>query len=330
MNFEFNFFGAMIALSWALMLSVDSLFTIVIAMLVFFARSIPVDLLFLLSINLIAFIQATLGGQKSSSAGTQKRFCLVLLGLFSALFGVSLGNVPGSLLFTFFGLLVLIPNGLTTIFFNRHYERMTLKAYLQSVLLPAFVALDILLKVKPEMRVDYSQVWDVSLTALGLFTFLYSSLLALVKSRLKPVLIYLSQALIGLALFLFVVDSASLNREALTAISIGGVSAAILFNLASQLGQRHVSFVKVALLGLPGLIWFTIYFFALKMTMSLSVFWLLVLVLGYLLQAITLISKDFEVSSQSNKGIQLRFWITVVIQVFSGVGLYWFEVGGVR
>lgn len=280
--------------------------------------------------NLLAFIQAILGGQRSGSAGTQKRFLFVLLGIFLALFGVSVSGVSGSILFVFFGLLFLIPNGLTSIFFNRHYERLNLSAYLQSAVLPAFVALNILLKIKGDVKNEFGQVWDVVLISLGVFTFLYSSLLALLKTRLKSVLINLSQAWIGLSLFLLVIDGGSLNHLTLTAISIGCVSAVILLNLASQLGPRYVSFVKVATLGLPGMIWFTVYFFAIKMTMSLNVVWLLVFGLGYFLQALTLIAGKSVTTTSNFKMIRMRFWITVAIQAVSGVGLYWLEMGGIK
>ena len=330
MNFEFSLLGAMIGISWALMLSFDSWVAIALALLVFFSRAIPINLLFLFTMTLIAFIQAVLGGQKSGSAGTQKRFFLVLFGLISALFGTSISGLPSSLLFVFFGLILLIPNGFTTLFFNRHYERLTLRAYLQSVIIPAFVALDILLKIRTDVKAEYAAVWEITLMVVGLFTFLYSSVLALVKTRLKQVLIYLSQAWIGLALFLLTIDSNSMSQAVLTAIAIGAVGSVVLLNVSAQLGPRYFSFAKIATLGIPGTIWFTAYFFSLKMAMSLNILWLVVLGLGYLIQSVTLISREAIPPFQERKRVRVRFWVTVVVQLVTGVGLYWLEMGGMK
>ncbi len=320
----------MIGISWALMLSLDSWVAIAIALMVFFSRAIPVNLLFLFTMTLIAYIQAMLGGQKSGSAGTQKRFVLLLVGLTSALFGTSISGYSPSLLFIFFGLILFIPNGFTTLFFNRHYERLTLRSYVQSVVLPAFVALDILLKIKTDVKAEYAGVWEITLMGVGLFTFLYSTVLAWAKTRLKQVLIHLSQAWIGLALFLLTIDSNSINRAVFTAIAIGTVGSIVLLSLSAQLGPRHFSFAKIATLGLPGTIWFTAWFFSLKMAIGMNILWLLVLGLGYLIQAITLISRESVPPFQEGRRVKIRFWITVMVQLVTGAGLYWLEMGGMK
>lgn len=324
-----NLLGAVIALSWAFSLSPDAFLSIVIALLVFWSRSVPVSLLLLLSLNLVAFIQATLGGKKSGSGYTQKRYAITFLGIFTALFGSSLTGMSVSYPLIFFGLLLALSSGFTLLFFNRHYEQLTLKAYISSSLIPSLVAINILLKIKTEMKADYSQVWDISLLVLGLFTFVYSSLLAASKERLKPVLIYLSQTWVGLLLFLSVIDYENMNLIAFASISVFTVTSLVMLNCAWQLGDRYYSFAKMSFLGLPGLVGLTALYFAIRMTIGMNISWLLVLGFGYILNAITLIRSRPGVVRPDRK-INFRFWIVTAVQIASGVGLYLMERGGVR
>ena len=274
MNLEFSALSAIVVVCWALALPLDSLLSILIAALIFFSRSVPVDILFLLSLNLIAFLQATLGGKKSGRGQTQKRFGIVFFGSFCALMGSALPQSVVSYPLMFFGLLFTVTNSITSFFFAKHYENLSIKSYLQSVIIPSIAAINILLKIKAGVKADYTQLWDITLLILGLSTFFLSSLLSLAQRRLKAVWIYLSQAWVGMLLFLLVIDSETLTTETFAAYAILAVGTIMFLNLGSTLGGRYFSFAKITALGLPGTVGFTALFFALKLTMNLNIIWL--------------------------------------------------------
>ena len=329
MNFEFDIFTAVVVLSWCLMLPLDSLLSIVIAALVFFSQSIPVSILFLLSLNLLALIQATLGGKKSLSGKTQKRYFVVFFGNLCALVGSTIPNTAVSYPLIFFGLLLTLSNSLSSMLFYAHLESLSLKSYLQSVILPSLVAIDILLKVKAGVKADYGQLWDVTLLILGMSTFLISSLLALSKRRVKALLIYLSHSWLGLALFLLVVDAGPMSWSSYAAIAIAAVGSPMLLSVASKLGGRYFSFAKIATLGFPGTVTFAVIYFALKLTISLNIAWLAALGLCYMIKAVALIGARPGPVERSTS-IKLKFWLITATQFAAGVFLLWMDKGFVR
>lgn len=330
MIFEFSLLGAAIGLSWALSVPLSGMLIVALGVVLFFSKSIPVNILILLTVQFLALMHAILGSKKVGNAGTEKRYIVGIFGLFLALFGASMEAYSWSILAIFFGILFYLSNGITLFFFNRHYDRLTLSSYLQSSLIPGLIALDILLKIKPEVKLEYSQLWDITLIGLGLFGCIHSSVLALTQKRLRHILMHLAQSWLGIGLFLLMFDSESRERLALSAISIGVVSNLVLLNYAYQLGRQYWAFAKAALIGFPGLISFMMILLSFKMTIGLNVLWLLPLVGTLALQAITLVRmRCSTVINQSNQ-IKIKFWISVIVQMASGVGIYWIEMGGLK
>jgi hypothetical protein len=321
--------GALVIGSWALTLSADSIFVVLLAAFVFFSRSVPVSLLFLLSLNFVAFIQASLGGKKSESGRTQKRYGMVFFGNFCALIGIALPNAQWSYPLMFFGLLLTIANLVSSFLFYAHYESLSLKAFLQSVMIPSFVAVNILLKIKAGLKAENAEIWDVVMLSLGLSTYIFSSLLALSKRRVTAVFIYLSQAWLGLLLFLLVMDAVKNASEAFAAIAISALSSTALLNYASKLGGRYFSFAKVVAIALPGAVGFTALYIALKLTIAYNGIWLVVIALGYAIQAVTLIGAR-SVPVEATSQIKIRFWITSGVQLATGIFLFWLNRGGLQ
>jgi hypothetical protein len=318
LNFEFDIFMAVVALAWCCMLPLDSLLSIIIAALVFFSQSIPISILFLLSLNLLALIQATLGGKKSLSGKTQKRYFVVFFGNLCALIGSTLTDSPVSYPLIFFGMLLTMSNAFSSAVFYAHLESLSLKSYLQSVMIPSLVAIDILLKVKSGVKADYGQLWDITLMVLGISTLVVSSLLALSKRRVKSLLIYFSHSWLGLLLFLLVIDAGPVSWSTLASVAIASVGSVMLLDIASKLGGRYFSFAKIVALGFPGTAVFAAIYFALKLTISLNIAWLALLGVCYLISAAALIgARPGPVDSSAR--IQLRFWFITLTQFATGI-----------
>lgn len=330
MNIQVTLIGFIIAVSWALALSLDSLFSICIAALVLFSQSVPVCLLLLLSINLIAFIQASLGGKKTGTGHAQRRFGVVFFGVFCGLTGSALPHQSWSYALVFFGLLLTVSNSLSSFFFYSHFESLSLKASLQSVVIPSFVAMDILLKVRTEIKADNTQLWDIPLLLLGLSTFLIASVLALSKKRIRVMLLYLALSWIGALLFLLVIDAGPLSDLAYASCALMSVTTVVLLDLASRLGDRHFAFAKIISLGLPGGVGFAAIYFALKIAIGLNVVWLVVLGIGFAIQSITLLSAK-ALPAEASRNTRFRFWLLVLVQFCAGFTLFWMDnKGGFR
>jgi hypothetical protein len=325
---ELNLLGTCVAASWALSLAPQSWLSVLIAALVFCSKSIPMSLLLLLTLSMVAFIQSTLGSRRASNPLVQKKFFISFLGIFCAILGAAMGDEPASRVLMFLGVLISLPTGPHVLFFNRYYERLTLSSFMGAVVIPSLVGIEILLKIRPEMKMENAQLWDVTLSVLGIFTYIYSSLMAFLRQRMKSSIIYLSLAGVGLALFILMIDNEALSKVTFAAISVSIVSSLSLMGLAAQMGPRYHAFSKVACLGLPGLVGFTAIFFAAKMAISLNLVWLSVILAGYFLQAITLIAYQSYQPSIATLRLKVRFWLVVAVQICSGIGFYW--MGGIK
>jgi hypothetical protein len=329
LNLEFTLLGAVVVVSWMLALSLDSVFGVLIAALVFFSKSIPVNILFLISLNIVAFIQSTLGGRKNASGRTQKRFGVLLLGGFAALLGSAIPNPSWSYPLLFFGLLLTVANAASSFFFYAQYESLSLRAFLQSIALPSLVAINVLFKIKSGMKAEFSQLWDVTLLILGLSTFLLSSMLAMAKRRLKSEFIYLSLSWIGLLLYLLVIDGSELADAGFAATAISAVVTVSCLDLAAKLGARYFSFAKIVALGLPGSITFAALMIALKMTAGLNLLWFIALGIGFVLQSVAIIGARPNVVGPSAK-LKIRFWLAMLAQFASGIAIFWLNRGAFK
>ncbi len=327
MNFELSPIGILIAASWGLCVPVATLPQVVVAFLVFCSKSIPISILLLLLLQLIAFFNANMGTQRESSGTTQRRFVMVLVGGFLSVFGAALGAARAGHVLVFLGLLVMIPNGVTTFFFSRFYERLTLKAFVGSCLIPAFVAINILLKFRAEVRSEDAALWDFGVMGLGALTLIYSSALAFLRLRIKRVLIYWAQAWTGVALFLLAAESDQFSEVSFAALAVFSLSSVILLSLASQSGQRFYAFARIASLGMPGLISFAAIFFTMKMAWAMGGIGLGIIFAGYLLLAMTLISCGPGAGESNYRGVRVKFWIVTAVQALSGCGLFWMSSG---
>lgn len=329
MILELSLLGAIVSASWLLSLSAASAVSVILATLVFFSRSVPVSILFLLSLNIIAFIQGAMGGRRGETGRAQKRYAMVFFGTFCALLGSALPAPAWSDPMIFLGLLLAISNAASSLFFYEHYESLRLQAYFQSIAIPSLVAINILLKVKSGIKAEYAQLWDVTLLVLGLGTFIISSMLAMSKRRLKEVFIYISQAWIGLLLFLLVIDAGPTTDAAFAALAITAVSTIALLEVGSKLSGSYFSFAKIASLGLPGTVGFTALYLALRLTIGLNIVWLLVLGVGYIIQAVTLIGvRPGQVASSRN--LKIRYWLLVIAQFGAGSFIFWLDKGGLK
>jgi hypothetical protein len=325
---EFSLPAALVALSWLPCLPVGGWLAVPIAAAVFFSRSVPVSLLFLMTLQVIAFLQSTRGSRRAEHALVQKRYLVSMAGLFIAVFGASLGEHAFSKWIVFGGLLISIPTGAHQFFFSRFYERQTLAAFLGSVIIPGLAGIEILLKIRPEMKAESGQVWDVVLSVIGIFTYLYSSLMGALRLRMKASVIHMTLAQMGLALFILVIDQDPLGRNTLWSISVASVGGAALLSLGDQMGPRLGAFSRVAALALPGLAGFTAYFFAMKMAGSMNPAWIAVLLVGYILQAVTLVVVRGYPAAEPRGIARVRFWCVILVQVAAGIGF--FLIGGLK
>jgi hypothetical protein len=329
MIFEFNPLGAMVAASWLLCVSRDSYVSVLIAFLVFCSKSVPASLLLLLLLQMVAFIQANFGTQRENSGITQKRFMMVLFGSLLSVFGSALGAELSGRLVIFLGLLLMIPNGVTTFVFARFYERLTLKSFVGSCLIPAFVAIDILLKVRVDLHESHGGIWDLGVMSIGGLTLLYLGLLSFSKARFKSLLIFWSQAWIGLALFLLA-SASPLAPVAQASLSIFPVAMISLLSIAPQMGDRYYAFARAASLGMPGVIGFTALYFSYKMALEIGTLPLAVAFAGYFILAVTLVVGRPRAARVQSATMKVRFWLATAVQILSGLSLYWMGAGGMR
>lgn len=329
MIFEFNPLGAIVAASWLLCVSKESYVSVLIAFLVFCSKSVPASLLLLLLLQMVAFIQANFGTQRENSGITQKRFILVLFGALLSIFGSALGSEFAGRWVIFLGLLLMVPNGVTTFFFARFYERLTLKAFIGSCLIPAFVSIDILLKIRADLRETHGAVWDLGVMGLGGLTLLLLGLLSFSKVRFKSLLIFWSQAWLGLALFLLASDS-GLAPVAQASLSIFPVAMVSLLSIAPQMGERYYAFARAASLGMPGVIGFTALYFSFQMALGIGALPLAVVFAGYFILAVTLVIGKPRAARVQSANLKFRFWLATAVQILSGISLYWMGAGGLK
>jgi hypothetical protein len=325
---EFSLPSALVALSWLPCLPPASWLSVPFAAAIFFSRSVPVSLLFLLTLQMIGFLQSTRGSRRADHPIVQKHHFISIAGIFVAIFGASLGEHPQATLLIFSGLLLSIPTGAHLFFFSRLYERQTLASFLGSVIIPALSGIEILLKIRSEMKAENGQLWDVALSFVGLFTYLYGSLMSTLRLRMKSSIMHLALAQLGLALFILVIDQDVLGRTTLWALSVAAIGGAALLSLGDQMGERFSAFSRVAVVALPGMAGFTAYFFSMKMAISMNPVWIAALLAGFLLQVVTLVALPGYGLSAPGRTTRIRFLLVVLVQAAAGVGF--FLLGGAK
>jgi len=330
MIFDWNPAGIAVALSWAFSVSFETLPAVLIALLAFSSHSIPAGILLLFAIEVLAFMGMCRGTRRNLHAASMKWFILVFLGCFVALFGAALGEIPAGRGMLVSGLLLMVPNGITNFIFGGFFEKQTPRSFTGSVLIPAFVAIDLLLKARSGAKAEFGVVFEAALQALGALTLIHSALLAYLRQRIKAVMIHGSLAWVGAALLFGPFDSDPSAPVVLSAFAVLSVSLIPFLGLSAQLGPGFFSFARVAVLGLPGSIGFAAVFFALKESLAASPAAIGALFAGQLLMIMALIScRTWEVADPG-RSVKVRFWIVTAVQWISGCGICWYGLGGMR
>jgi hypothetical protein len=323
-NLEFGYLNLIVFFSWLLTAYPLGLVPVLVAGAILFSTSISVNLLLLLTLTLISFILAMREGRKSSRVLAQKYYVLRLFGVFLAITGLSLQGWIGSSFLIALGLVITLPSFLWSVLFKRHYQSLTVRAYLYSVVLPALAVLNILFKIRAEVKIDFAQGWDVLFTGLGLSTLLFSSFYAFIQQKTKPVIIYLTQAWIGLGLFLLVIDVAPFSELALSSLMSFAMTGALLFVYGKCGGKKANAFGRAVMVGLPGFLGYTTYYYSVKSIAGLQVNWIWAILIAYLFQILALMMNDRRDYS-SPQSARLRFWLVSGVQLLAAAGFFFLE-----
>jgi hypothetical protein len=328
MIFEFSLLGALVSTCWLLSIPRQLAVPVLISLLIFSSPSLSLNLMILLLLQVFSFILASVGMRREINGVAQKRFTMVILGGMIAIFGQALGaGVPGSAL-GLIGILLMLPNGITTLFFARFYERLTLRSFLGSVLIPAFAALSILFRWRTGMREDLGDAWRFILLGVGGLTVVLSGAMGFSRLRIKAVLFFWAQTWIGFSIMVLASPSDEAVGFALAASAILTLTSLQLINASTQLGSRHYVFSRLASLGLPGMIGFSALYFVSRILFELGFEWLVAGFVGFMIQVVALILCQPRTPQNPKSGARISFAIVIAIQIIAGCGLFWLSKGG--
>ncbi len=330
MNLEFSIWGAIVAASWLFCVPRQLFVPVLISLLIFSSSSISFGLQLLLLLQVFSFAQASVGMRKENNGVAQKRFIVVFAGSMLALFGHAMGPSLQGGLFGLAGLLLVIPNGVTTFFLARFHERLTLKSYLGAVAIPAFSALHLLLKWRSGIQGNLGDFYKYALLGIGLFTVWLAGGMGFARLRIRSVLIYWTQAWIGFALMALAAPEDSKAAAAISAISVFAVTSAILLNYSVQMGRGYFVFARMAAVGLPGLVGFSALYMVVRILLDLGMEWFVAGFAGIMFQVATLILCRPRTPLTGNRKAKTGFALVVAVQVLSGGGLFWLASGGLK
>lgn len=330
MIFQFTLWGAMVILSWLLSVSRQHLVPVLLALLIYCSPSISFGILMLILLQVLAFVQASVGTRRENNGVTQKRFAVVMAGSMLAIFGHALGaNGPGRTL-GLVGLLLVIPNGVTGLFFSRFFERLTLRSYVGSVLIPAFATLEVLARWKSEIQGEIGDVWQVAVLLVGGVTVLVSGLMSLARLRIRPAIVFWTQSMVGFALISLASSDETLMRQALASLAVASITSVVLMSSAARMGKGHFTFSRVSTLGLPGLIGFVTLQSVGRILFELGIPWVGLGFLGFFMQAMVFVLCEPRTPLTALRSTMLRFWVVVAVQVATGCGMLWVMSGGLK
>ncbi len=328
MIFEFTPWGTLISLGWLFCIPRELLVPVLISLMIFCSPSISVALLLLILLQVFSFIQASVGMRREYNGVAQKRFALVMAGGMTAIFGHALGPCWQGRALGLLGLLLLIPNGFTTFFFARFYERLTLKSYLGAVLIPAFAAIAILFRWKNEIRDDLGDGFKLAILCTGAASVLLAGAMGFARMRIRPLLVFWTQSWMGFAILALASKSDSLVSNLIATTAVFSMSSAMLLNYSTQINRGSFIFARMVALGMPGLIGFMALFFVVKVLFDLGLEWVVVGFLGFVIQAAAMILCKPRTPLLYNRKAKIRFWIVATVQAISGCGLLWITMGG--
>lgn len=320
MIWDLNPVMIMVFVSWCLSGFLSSLPITLIAGVVLMSSSVVVNLLALLSLHLVAFLQTAMNSKRNAMVLTQKAYFLRLFGCFLAVYGIASQGSAYANLWVFFGLLVSLPVMPWSVGFARHYSALTSRAYLDTVVLPAVVTLMVMARIKSAVKLDYAQIWDVSLCVLGLITYSLSAVFAGFSKRVKWSLIHLTQSWMGFALFALVIDAETVSISLLGSLLGFVILGFRLFDLGSRQSSLFDAISRVSLLGIPGALSFLVFKEVIPGFVAMNPLWIALLFVVQSFQAYALIQGvSFE-----NKGPakpSLQFILLLLVQLFLFVGL---------
>ena len=319
--------------AWLLSVGRSGVIPVLVAGLSLFSKSLSVELLLLLSLTLYSFVVSIVEGKRNENQIYQKYYYLRMMGCFVALTGHAMPSGMESAWMILVGLLFTLPNILIAIVFKRHFISMTTRAYLYSTALPALMTLHILSHVRNDIKLEIPQSWDILLTVLSIGSLMGCSVLAFFHSRTKALLVFLTQSWIGLGLFLLVPEQSPFSVLAFTALLAFVMTAPRLILLGKQCGKSSQVFYRLVLLGLPGSLGFSVYYYSIKCVAQLHVVWILTVLFAYLFQLFALMMNDKReyVSLESAlKTKKTLFVLAVCVQMMGAAGLYWIELMGMK
>jgi hypothetical protein len=330
MNIEWNYLSLVVFLSWILTASFSGLPVVILSGLILFSNSISINLLLLMTLTLVSFITTARSARKEATSLAQKYYAIRFFGILIALLG-SIVYPPMMM----FGLLISLPIFLWSLLFDRHFESMTVRTYLYSTIVPAVATLVVLGRIKPIVKADYGQLWDISFAVIGLTTLLMGSVLGFLKKKTKSLVIALAQSWIGLAIFLLMIDADPIVHYALSALFCFTVTGPILMTLGKQLGVRAETLSRIVMLGMPGFLSFSMVFYSIKSIAALNVHWIWFIVVAFLFQVLAMMVNGYAPESSSedvkvDKGTWVRFGLVIAVQLFCSAGLYWLDLSGAK
>lgn len=320
-----TFLGILITGTWA------SLPVVFISGIVLFSNSSVVSLLALVSLHMVAFLQTATQARKSAIVLTQKAYFLRLLGCFVALFGIAADGGVYSILWIFVGLLMTLPLFPFSLFFSRHYQALSVRSFVDTVIIPSVVTLMILSRLKPEIKAQHPEVWDVSLVVLGLASATVPALFSGMSKRLRWTVVHLAQSWMGWFVFALVLESTGTLVQ-FWAAALGFLTLSIRWlESTASLGGYPSATARAFLLGLPGSLAFVVLQNLIPGIVSMNPLWLIWFLIVYVLNVFALIqgyeSEGHQTpvvgdgASVNNKKGKLLFLLLLVVQIGLVVGL---------
>jgi|GEM_PF-2715100 len=332
-NFEWNALNGVVFLSWLLTTPFSGLAGVILAGLVLFSRSIPIDLMLLLTLTLISFIGAARKARRRHVGVTQKYYSIRIAGVLIALVG-SIFYPPLMMA----GLLISLPIFLWSLLFDAHFESMTIRAYLSSTVIPALTTLVVLGRIKPMVTADFGQIWDVTFVTVGLTTLLIGSVLGFLKQKTKSLVISFTQAWVGLALFLLVIDADPQVHFALSALFCFSVAGPVLWIEGKRLGHQAETLSRILLLGMPGFLSFSTLFYSIRSIAEFNVNWIWFLIVAFFFQTLGMMANHYACDGASpesatvsqGRRVWMKFGLVILVQLLCSAALYWLDLSGAK
>lgn len=311
----------MVFAAWCLSGVLTSLPITLIAGIVLMSQSVVVNLLALISLHLVTFLQSAMSSKRDAVVITQKAYFLRLLGCFIAVYGIGAEGTPHANLYIFFGLLLSLPVMPWSMGFARHYSALTTRAYLDTVIMPALVTLVVMARIKSQTKVEYGQIWDLTLCLIGLFTYTFSAVFAGFSKRVKWVLIHLTQSWLGFGLFALVIDADQVSISLLGAV-LGFILLGFrLFDVGSRQSSLFDALARACLLGIPGGLGFLVFRQVLPGVVAMNPLWVCLFFIVQSFQAYALIQgTDFNTKPTAQRPA-VRYLLLLLVQIVLFVGL---------